>query len=254
MGRPHSSLSPRQGLLHQVGFLHWVHERREKLILGNAYHLLDVDEDIIHWVRISQPGTRRQGFAFMTPRQVIVHWNGRSSENTSFTWSDIQGWAVNLRSQRGCLFAVEGDDFDLLLELPADTHATAHRVNDFLRRFARLAPSSGGRPDRAPSHDRNAEWISDGEFEVSRVSRSPVELARRIVVTCIGVALIITGILIIPLPGPWSFFVNLGGLAVLASEYDWAKDAQMWVRKKYEQAKEKIQKRRAAGSQPRPGR
>ena len=233
-----------------MGFLHWVHERREKLILGNAYHLLDEDEDIVHWVRISQPGTRRQGFAFMTPRQVIVHWNGRSSENTNFFWSDVKGWAVSVRSQRGCLFAAQGDDFDLLLELPADTHATAHRVNDFLRRFARLAPSSGGRPDSVQSRDKNAEWISDGEIEVSRVSRSPVELARRIVVTCIGVALIITGILIIPLPGPWSFPIQLLGLAILASEYDWAKDGLMWTRKQYAKVKAEIRKRRAARSQP----
>jgi uncharacterized protein (TIGR02611 family) len=237
-----------------VGFLGWVHERREKLILGNAYHLLDVEEDIEQWVRISQPGTRRQGFAFVTPRQVIVHWNGRRSENTHFYWSEIEQWAVNARSQRGGLFAVQGQDFDLLLELPADTHATADRVNNFLRRFAQLAPSSGDRPDSVRSGGSDVEWISDGEVEVTRVSRSAVELARRIIVTCIGVALIITGILIIPVPGPWSFLVNLGGLAVLASEYDWAKDAQMWVRKKYEQAKARIQKRRAAGSQPGPGR
>ena len=84
---------------------------------------------------------------------------------------------------------------------------------------------------------------SDGEIEVSRVSRSPVELARRIVVTCIGVALIITGILIIPLPGPWSFPIIIAGLAVLAQEYDWAKDAREWVREKSRAVAKKFKRR-----------
>lgn len=236
-----------------MGFLHWVHERREKLILGNAYHLLAEDEDIIQWVRISLPGTRREGFAFVTPHQMILHWNGRRAENLSLRWADIKGWAVNERSQRGALLAVHAEGSDVLLELPADTHATAARVSDFLQCFAEHAPEPAKPPPAASSGLGNAEWVSNGEIEVARVARSPVELARRIVVTCIGVALIITGILIIPLPGPWSLFVNLGGLAILASEYDWAKDAQMWVRKKYEQAKAKIQKRRAARSQAGPG-
>ena len=57
-----------------MGLGHWMHEQREKLILGNAYDLLDSDEDVVQWVRIADTSSRREGFAFVTPRRVIVHW------------------------------------------------------------------------------------------------------------------------------------------------------------------------------------
>jgi uncharacterized protein (TIGR02611 family) len=68
--------------------------------------------------------------------------------------------------------------------------------------------------------------------------------ARRVIVTILGAAMMIFAVLIIPLPGPWSFLITIGGFAILATEYDWAKDALDWVKDQYKQAKEKIQSRR----------
>jgi uncharacterized protein (TIGR02611 family) len=232
-----------------VGPIHWIHEQREKLILGNAYHLLDPDEDVVQWVRIGGTSPRREGFAFVTPRRVILHWDGARSENQTFRWDEIEAWAVDVKGDRGPQLAVQGDGFEVNIKLPADTHATAERVSDFLRRFDRHAPKSERHPTNARRTSRS-DWRSDGEVEVSKVPHTPLELARRIIVTLIGVTLIIIGILIIPVPGPWSFAVNLLGLAILASEYDWAKDGRMWTRKQYARAKSEIKKRRAARSQP----
>jgi uncharacterized protein (TIGR02611 family) len=232
-----------------VGLFHWIHEQREKLILGNAYHLLDPDEDIVQWVRIGDPSARREGFAFVTPRRVILHWDGARSENQTFRWEEIESWAVDVKGDHGPHVAVEGTDFQANMKLPTDTHATAERVSDFLRRFARHAPRSHGHPSNAPRTPQS-DWRSDGDIEVSKVPHTPLELARRIIVTLIGLTLIVIGILIIPVPGPWSFAVNLLGLAILGSEYDWAKDGRMWTRKQYARAKAEIRKRRAARSQP----
>jgi len=240
---------PLAGFTRFVGLGHWMHEQREKLILGNAYDLLDSDEDVVQWVRIADTSSRREGFAFVTPRRVIVHWTGRNAENITFLWTQIRTWAVDVNADHGPQLAVQGEDFEVSIKLPADTHATAERVSDFSRRWARHAPKSEEHPSNARK-TKTSDWRSDGEVVVRKVPRTPLEMARRILVTLIGVTVFIIGVLIIPLPGPWSFPIQLLGLAILASEYDWAKDGLMWTRKQYARAKAQVQKRRAARSQP----
>jgi hypothetical protein len=46
------------------------------------------------------------------------------------------------------------------------------------------------------------------------------------------------------LPGPWSFILTIGGLAVLAREYDWAKDLLEWTKDRFDAAKDKIRGRK----------
>jgi hypothetical protein len=50
--------------------------------------------------------------------------------------------------------------------------------------------------------------------------------------------------LITPLPGPWSFPIIIGGLAVLATEYDWADDMRDWIKRRSKQLADKVRKRR----------
>ncbi len=47
-------------------------------------------------------------------------------------------------------------------------------------------------------------------------------LVKKIVVTIVGVAVVVLGIALMPLPGP-GLVVLVGGLAILASEYAWAR-------------------------------
>jgi uncharacterized protein (TIGR02611 family) len=43
----------------------------------------------------------------------------------------------------------------------------------------------------------------------------------RIAITLLGLAIIVVGVILLPLPGP-GWLIIFGGLAVLASEYEWA--------------------------------
>lgn len=52
-------------------------------------------------------------------------------------------------------------------------------------------------------------------------NRRPVALAYRIVVGVVGVAFVILGLLLVPLPGP-GWLVVIFGLVILASEFAWA--------------------------------
>ncbi|MGH9043026.1 MAG: PGPGW domain-containing protein [Acidimicrobiia bacterium] len=68
--------------------------------------------------------------------------------------------------------------------------------------------------------------------------------SRRIAVTVIGVALVLAGFagIVLPLlPGP---LLIIGGLAVLATEYVWARRALTAAKRKADQARTKVRKRR----------
>jgi uncharacterized protein (TIGR02611 family) len=69
-----------------------------------------------------------------------------------------------------------------------------------------------------------------------------------IVVFVVGVALVVLGIALIPLPGPFSIPLMVAGLAVLATEFVWAERMLDTVKDKTQQvtdlAKRKLFRRR----------
>lgn len=61
---------------------------------------------------------------------------------------------------------------------------------------------------------------------------------KRIVIFVVGVGLVLLGIALIPLPGPFSIPLIIAGLAVLATEYVWAEKMLDTVKVKAKQASE----------------
>ena len=75
------------------------------------------------------------------------------------------------------------------------------------------------------------DWHSPRE-----VYRFIFRSTKRIVVFVVGVALVLLGVALIPLPGPFSIPLMLAGLAVLATEYVWAEKVLDTVKTKAKQA------------------
>jgi uncharacterized protein (TIGR02611 family) len=63
--------------------------------------------------------------------------------------------------------------------------------------------------------------------------RPSLNLAYRIVVGVVGAAVLATGILAIPYPGP-GWLILFAGLAILGTEFTWAKRALRWTRARYD--------------------
>ena len=63
--------------------------------------------------------------------------------------------------------------------------------------------------------------------------RPSLNLAYRIVVGVVGAAVLATGILAIPYPGP-GWLILFAGLAILGTEFMWAKRALRWTRARYD--------------------
>lgn len=226
-----------------MGLLRRISEMRKDHILSYARPHLEDGEEIAHWVRARHPEKRRtEGFMFVTTKRFILCWTGSDLEPHSLEWEEIHAWGVDDETRGGPVLFIERDHSPTVAQMPVTTDGMAQTVSRFVKEFASRAPAPVD-PPQEELWDRRFAPRSD--VNVSPESRSIAAQARRIVVTVIGILLVAGGTAIIPLPGPWSFPVIIAGLAVLASEYDWAKDVRDWVRERYKAARHMIRSRRA---------
>jgi uncharacterized protein (TIGR02611 family) len=63
---------------------------------------------------------------------------------------------------------------------------------------------------------------------------------KRIGITIAGFLLLIVAAIIIPVPGPWSILLSIVALSILATEYIWAQRLLKYARRKAEQAKNAV--------------
>lgn len=218
-----------------------ISEQRESVILAQAEAYLDSGESILTWVRGRRVGGRGDGFVFITPKRVIVHFTGRSDAPGSFEWTKITGWGIVQKARGGPILGLEVNDNECMVQLRSATSAMAERVGRFIEEFASHVPFA-----REPMNLNTSEGTFElvAAVDVQRQRLNWKEKTQRIVVTVIGATLVIGGIALTPLPGPWSLPIVLAGLAVLSKEYDWAKDAREWVRSKYKEVAAKLKARR----------
>ncbi|MGH2784492.1 MAG: PGPGW domain-containing protein [Actinomycetota bacterium] len=67
--------------------------------------------------------------------------------------------------------------------------------------------------------------------------------SKRVLVTILGFILVLGGIVLLPLPGP-GMLIIIAGLAVLSSEYLWARRALDLAKEKARQAAAKVRRRK----------
>lgn len=217
-----------------------ISEQRESLILAQAAPYLDAGERVVRWVRGRRVGGRGEGFVFITPKRVIVHWTGRADAPGSFEWTDIKGWGVVQDAKGGPILGIEVSGMTCTVQLRSTTKVMAERVSDFVEEFSAHVPFA-----REPMNldSPHGPFEATGQVEVPPHHWSTADKAKRIGITVLGATLVLGGVLLTPLPGPWSFPIVIAGLAVLAQEYDWAKDAREWVREKSRAVAKKFKRR-----------
>ncbi len=226
-----------------MGLLRRISEMRKDHILSYARPHLEEGEEIAHWVRARHPEKRRaEGFMFVTSKRFILCWTGSDLQPHSIEWDEIEAWGVDDKASGGPVLFIRRDSMRAVAQMPVTTDGMAHTVSHFVTEFARRAPE----PVDPPQEELwGRRFAPRSHVDVSPQGRSLAGQARRIAVTVAGILLVVGGTAIIPLPGPWSFPVIIAGLAVLAGEYDWAKDVRDWVRERYKAAKRMIRSRRA---------
>jgi CHASE2 domain-containing sensor protein len=67
---------------------------------------------------------------------------------------------------------------------------------------------------------------------------------KTIAITVIGFALLLLGLALIPLPGPWTIPLVLLGLAILGTEYAWARRALDETKRRARSASDRIRRKK----------
>jgi hypothetical protein len=227
-----------------LGFLDRIGQLRERHITSHADPYLDEDEEILHWVRARNAEGRGEGFLFLTDRRCVIHYTSRSDGHGAVAWEEVNSWGIARASKGGPVLGIEtAEGASHFVQMVVTTPAMAQEVATFIEHFADLAPDPSGSMIKG-KHIGSFE--PHRTFEVEQDPKTIKDRTQRMVITVIGVLLVGGGIIITPLPGPWSFPIVIAGLAILASEYDWAKDARDWVRAKSKKVADKIKARTRA--------
>lgn len=211
-----------------MGLMSRLAERREAHILTHCQPHLRAGESVTAWTRVRTPAEGREGFAYLTPTCLVTYWLDRD-EATAIALADVRAWGLSLDTPGGPVLAVESPGAELVTQFPTGTEAVTAHVRGFLDAFARAVPESSNRPGVSGYAVPTPEAIGG----ITTEARTWGRRTRRIVVTVAGLALTAIGILLaLPLvPGP-GILVAIAGVALLASEYDWAKDALNWAQNK----------------------
>ena len=226
-----------------MGLLKKLAEFRERQILEHAEPFLDEGETVLAWVRTARKRGTSRGFMFVTPKRLVVSWSKVGpDENRAIEWREIRSWGVRSDGGRGPLFAAETDDDFFEAHILVGTDGLVDMANQFLVHFVHNALP----PARPLTRVEAPHMYRVTELHIEREHRTVGKHTRRAIVTIIGLCLIVIAFLIGWIPGPWSIPLVIAGLAVLATEYDWADDFLMWARARYVATKEKLKARRSA--------
>ena len=224
-----------------MGLISLISDKRQDLIERRVRPHLDPGENILLWVRSRRVNERGEGFIFLTDSRVVMHWTGKDDGHCVATWDEIDTWGLATEVPGGPVIGIETGGENWFAQIAASTSRMAEDARDFIKRFNELAPA----PKR---HFRDTDDIghfeTEGDVQVDMVKQSVPQMVRRLALTALGAALVIAALLIIPLPGPWSFVISIAGLAVLSREYDWAKDLLEWTKEKYQLARGKLMSRK----------
>jgi hypothetical protein len=226
-----------------LGLLDRIVRLRERHIASYADQYLDEDEEIIHWVRARNVEGRGDGFVYLTERRCVIHYTSRSDNHRAATWEEVNAWGIARDAKGGPILGIETSGGDShFVQMVVTTPAMAQEVKTFVERFADLAPDPGS----MVKGKHIGRFEPRRKVEVARHPKTIRDQTQRFLITILGVFLIVGGIIITPLPGPWSLPLIIAGLAILSSEYDWAKDARDWVRTNSRKVADKIKSRSRA--------
>ena len=194
------------------------------MVLGQVRPLLEVDERVSVWAHVLAPEDEQAGLLSLTTARCLVHWNAGDEATATFRWDELTAWELAPRQAGATVLTLVAGTHHVEMRLPLTSDARARRAAAVVHHVAEHAPAD------VESSAGNDPPYFDAEPRGLRGH------ARRIGVTLVGLLVVLVSIVFaspfVPGPGALTF---LAGLAILAREYDWARDVHRWVKRKFDQ-------------------
>ena len=191
---------------------------RERLALGPVVRYLDGDDEIVAWTHASLPDIRAPGILVVTKHYCLLHVATSQIPDIATPLSQLSGFALNRRNPEVVRVRLSGEGHEVDVELSLTNRVRSRSLGRVL--------SALSRQQIAGPESFNPELTSP----VPPMVRSMRHHARRVWVTVLGVlVLLVSAAFATPfVPGPGAL-TAVAGIAILAREYEWARDLHVWA-------------------------
>lgn len=215
---------------------------RERLVLGPIRQSLAEGETVLAWSHASVPGTRAPGLFVVTQRRCLLQVASPSAPDIDLPLRRLRIFDLDRRTASTAQVRLRGDEAEVVAEFSLTSR---HRARAMGRVLAELTRADIGAPD---SFDPAAT------SPLPPVVRGVRDHARRVWVTVLGVLVLTVSLLFASpfVPGPGAL-TAVAGLAILAREYEWARDVHLWAARQADRFVSWVRRRpsgRQVGSAP----
>ena len=191
---------------------------RERLVLGPILRYLDGDEEVLAWTHANVPEVRAPGVLIVTNHHCLLHVASSGTPDISTPLSKLSAFQLNRRNPEIVRVRLSGEEHELDVELSLTSRVRSRSVGRTLSTLTRQQIA-------AP-----AAFDPDLTSPVPPMVRSVRHHARRAWITVLGVlVLLVSAVFASPfVPGPGAL-TAVAGIAILAREYEWARDLHVWA-------------------------
>jgi uncharacterized protein (TIGR02611 family) len=191
---------------------------RERLVLGHVHRALDGGEHVVAWSHVNVPGKRAPGLFVVTDRRCLLHVASGSFPDVSRPLERFDLFDVDRHSDEVARVRLLGDDTEVVAEFSLSSRARARSAGRVLRELTRA--------------DIGAPAAFDPQLTspLPPLQRRMRHHARRAWITVVGVVVLVLSVVFASpfVPGPGAL-TAVAGFAILAKEYEWARDIHVWA-------------------------
>ena len=191
---------------------------RERLVLGSVLRQVDGDEVVLAWTHAKVPGTRAPAVLVVTNRRCLLHVASAAVPDLSTPLSQLLGFRFNRRTPEVVRVQLCGDGHEVEVELSLSHRTRSRAVGRVLSALTRYDIAGPDTFDPALSSP------------LPPMVRNARHHARRVLLTVIGVLVLLVSVVFASpfVPGPGAL-TAVAGIAILAREYEWARDVHVWA-------------------------
>lgn len=196
---------------------------RERLVVGELRRGFAPDEQLLAWAHARVPEVRSPAVLVVTDQRCLVHVASVRDPDTQTPLGSLVRFDLDQDQPDRVRVRLDGGDDEVVVELALDSRARSRAVG---RVLGALAQRDVGTPD---SFDPSLS------SPLPPVPRRMKDHARRVWVTVVGIlVLLLSAVFASPfVPGPGAL-TAVAGIAILAREYEWARDLHVWANRQAE--------------------
>ena len=214
---------------------------REGLVLGPLRAGFEEDEALVAWAHAKVPGVRAPAVLVVTDHRCLLHIASASVADTTTDLGSLVRFHLDRATPETVGVRVNGDGQEVVAELSLTTRARSRAAG---RVLSALVRQNVGAPET---------FDPSKTSPLPPVPRGVKDHARRVWVTVVGVLVLLVSLAFASpfVPGPGAL-TAVAGIAILAREYEWARDVHVWASRQAERfitwVRQRFGRRPAAGT------